>query len=214
MSNLRSLLKRLWQHKLMALAVLVALALVGGVGGTAVGLTLEENNEFCAQCHTQPEYDFWMRTQVVMKNPHEVSDLATFHIVPMAENKNPQRPALTCISCHGGATLSDRLTTMFELGALDTIRFVADDFKQPAKLSHPLPDRYCLQCHQEDVEKQGFDNHFHNKLEERGAPPLSCTSCHLAHAEADTLSKFVLRQAAYPQCNECHKQLGGPINLR
>jgi len=170
---IRSLVRWLWQHKLFSLATLVALGLVGGVGGTAVGLAVEENNDLCMQCHTQPEYDFWQRTQAAMKPPHTVDDLATFHIVPTADNKKPSREALTCITCHGGTNLQERLATMFELGALDTLKFVAvTDIKQPAKLSHPLPNSYCLQCHTADVERKGFDNHFHNKLEESKAPVL------------------------------------------
>ena len=211
---LRKFISWLWHHKLITLAAVVVLGLVAGTGGTAVGLTLEENNEFCTQCHTQPEYDFWLRTLVVLKNPHEVSDLATFHIVPMAENKKPSREPLKCISCHGGVTLPDRLTTMFELGALDTFKFVALDIQQPAKLSHPLPNSYCLQCHQADVERKGFDNHFHNKQTEPKAPAVNCTSCHVSHAESDSLNKFILRDAAFPNCNACHKELGGPTNLR
>jgi len=100
------------------------------------------------------------------------------------------------------------------LGAFDTVKFVALDIKQPAKLSHPLPNSFCLQCHESDVSRTGFDNHFHNKLTDPKAPVLNCTSCHVAHAEADVLNKFILREAAYPNCNACHQQLGGPTNLK
>ncbi len=212
---IRSLVHWLWQHKLFSVATLVAFGLVGGVGGAAVGLTLEENNELCIQCHTQPEYDFWLRTQVALKPPHTVDDLSTFHMVPTQDNKHPNRESLKCISCHGGTNLQERLATEFELGALDTLKFVVSEhIQQPAKMSHPLPNSFCLQCHKEDVERKGFDNHFHNKLEEPKAPDLNCIACHVSHAEADALNKFILREQAYPQCNACHKQLGGPLNLQ
>jgi nitrate/TMAO reductase-like tetraheme cytochrome c subunit len=213
-SRLRALVHWLWGHKLITAAMVVVLGLVGAGSGTAVGLTLEESNEFCASCHTQPEYDFWARTQAVAQKPQDVADLATFHIVPMQGNKQPGREALKCISCHGGPTLPDRIETATTLGALDTIKFVALDIKQPAKLSHPLPNSYCMQCHQSDVDRTGFDNHFHNKLTDPKAPVLNCTSCHVSHAEADVLNKFILREAAYPNCNACHKELGGPTNLK
>ena len=214
LSRLRALVHWLWTHKLMSAGVAVVLGLVSAGAGTAVGLTLEESNSFCASCHTQPEYDFWMRTQTVAQKPTEVADLATYHIVPMDGNKQPNREALKCISCHGGPTLPDRLQTATTLGALDTLKFVALDINQPAKLSHPLPNSYCLQCHQADVDKKGFDNHFHNKQSDPKAPAFDCTSCHVAHAEADVLNKFILREAAYPNCNMCHKVLGGPTNLK
>ncbi|MCA1553036.1 MAG: hypothetical protein LC737_01525 [Chloroflexi bacterium] len=214
MTKLRSLARWLWQHKLFTVAALVAFGLVSTVAGTAVGLTLEEYNDLCMQCHTQPEYDFWLRTQVALKPPHETNDLATFHVVPTQDSKKPNREPLKCISCHGGPTLPDRVSTALELGALDTIKFVAFDIQQPAKMSHPLPNRFCEQCHREDIERKGFDNHFHNKLDEPKAPPLMCVDCHASHADADVLNKFVLRERAYPQCNACHKELGGPINLR
>lgn len=213
-SRLRALAHWLWSHKLITAASVVVLGLVGTGAGAAVGLTLEESNEFCASCHTQPEYDFWMRTQTVAKKPDEVADLATFHIVPMEGNKKPNREALKCISCHGGPTLPDRLETATTLGALDTLKFVALDIVQPAKLSHPLPNSFCLQCHESDVSRIGFDNHFHNKLTDPKAPAFNCTSCHVSHAESDVLNKFILREAAYPNCNMCHKELGGPTNLK
>ncbi len=205
--KIRSLIGWMWRQRLLVIALGILAAVLGGGGGLAVGLTLEENNDFCSSCHTQPEYDFVKRSNI--KDPHEVSDLATRHIVPVKTQE-----ALKCISCHGGVNLADRVTTALELGALDTIKFVADDFKQPAKLTHPLPNEYCLQCHVKEVEKKGFDNHFHNEMEKPKAPQLNCTSCHVAHSEADELSKFVNRQVAFPLCNECHKVLGGPTNLK
>lgn len=212
---MRRFVRWLWQHWLISLATLVALGLVGGVGGIAVGLRLEEQNDLCMQCHTQPEYDFWARAQAAMLTAQPVDDLATFHIVPALENKQPNRAPLTCIGCHGGTNLSERVATMFELGALDTLKFVAqDDIRQPATLTHPLPNTFCLQCHTEDVERKGFDNHFHNKLDDPKAPAFACSDCHQAHAEADALQKFILRGKAFPQCNACHQQLGGPLNLQ
>jgi nitrate/TMAO reductase-like tetraheme cytochrome c subunit len=214
MTKLRRLFGWLWHHKLITLASLFALGLISATGGTAIGLSLEEHDEFCASCHTQPEYDFWMRSRMAASHPAEISDLATFHMVPESDNKNPKREPVKCIGCHGGATLLDRIETATTLGALDTIKFIAFDIKQPAKLSAPLPNSYCAQCHASEVVKPGFDNHFHNKLDDPKAPPLNCVGCHAAHAEADKLNTYVLREVAYPTCNTCHKQLGGPTNLR
>jgi nitrate/TMAO reductase-like tetraheme cytochrome c subunit len=216
LTRIRSLFGWLWQHKVMTIAVLAVLGLVAGTTGSAVGLALEEHDDFCASCHTQPEYDFYMRTQTVA-HPYStvnITDLATFHMVPAAENKDPNRAPVQCISCHGGANIVDRLQTEFTLGVLDSVKFVALDIMQPSKLSNPLPNSYCQQCHQPDVDRTGFDNHYHNKLTDPKAPPLNCTSCHVAHAEADSLNKYILREAAYPNCNMCHKLMGGPTNLR
>lgn len=212
---MRRLFSWFWQHKLIAVAALVSAALAGGVTGTAAGLALEENDDTCMQCHTQPEYDYGLRVQAAQTPPHTIDDLATYHIVPAADNLQPTREPLKCISCHGGTNLQERVNTVLVLGALDTLKFVVDDhIRQPSKLTNPLPNSYCLQCHVQDVERTGFDNHFHNKLDDPKAPQLACTSCHVSHAEADTLEKYVLREKAYPQCNSCHKDLGGPINLQ
>src|ERR1700736_4705328 len=116
-NRLRALVHWLWTHKLITAGVVVVLRLVSAGAGTAVGLTLEEDNAFCASCHTQPEYDFYMRTQSVAQKPADVADLATYHIVRMDGNKQPNREALKCISCHGGPTLPDRVQTATTLGA-------------------------------------------------------------------------------------------------
>jgi nitrate/TMAO reductase-like tetraheme cytochrome c subunit len=212
--KLHSLIQWVWAHRVLSISIAAVLAIVCSGGGVAVGLTLEENNDFCASCHTQPEMAYVARTRAAYKSEHDISDLATFHIAPTPENKQPQRAPLKCISCHGGATTSDRFETLLTLGVGDGLRFITGQYHHPARTTRPLPDSYCAQCHQNDIEPRTFANHFHYELKAREAPPLACVSCHPSHREADALNRYILKEAAYPQCNACHKIMGGPINLR
>ncbi|MBI3733100.1 MAG: hypothetical protein HY259_06535 [Chloroflexi bacterium] len=123
MSRLRALAAWTWRHRWLAAGLAVIVGLAGGGAGLAVGLALEENNEFCSSCHTQPEYDFFQRT--LIPNPHDVSDLATRHVKPVKTTVS-----LTCISCHGGVTLTDRVETIANLGILDSIKFVRNSTAQ------------------------------------------------------------------------------------
>jgi nitrate/TMAO reductase-like tetraheme cytochrome c subunit len=209
-----SLLTWIWTHRLLSSSIAVVLAIVGSGGGVAVGLVLEEQNDFCASCHTQPEVEYVMRLHATYQSVHDIDDLATFHVVPTSQNKQPKREPLKCISCHGGATTNDRFETLFTLGVGDGLKFITGQYHHPAKTMRPLPDSYCAQCHQKDIELRVFANHFHYELKAREAPPLACVSCHPSHRDADALNQYILKEAAYPQCNACHKIMGGPINLR
>ena len=212
---MRSLLRWIQTHHLLTLSSAIVFVLLGGSGGIAVGLTLEERNDFCASCHTQPEVAHVQRLNARYQSTKDLNDLATFHILPLPDNQQPQRAALKCISCHGGATPADRLETLFTLGVIDGLKFVSGKYHQPAKTQRPLPDSYCAQCHAAEVTRKGFENHFHNKLSAPEAPILACVSCHRAHPEADSLTKFVLlAKAAYPQCEACHQIMGGPKKIR
>ena len=91
----------------------IALILAGGVGFVG-GTALEEQDSFCASCHTVPETTYFERTTALLADQSApVSDLATQHY-----HLNDQ---FQCIQCHRGtASLSDRIQTL-ALGARDTL---------------------------------------------------------------------------------------------
>src|SRR5258707_6108875 len=62
-------------------------ALLLAVAGFATAATLEEQDSFCAACHSQPESAFYQRTQA------QAVDLASKHSATWVTR---------CIDCHAG----------------------------------------------------------------------------------------------------------------
>lgn len=194
---------------LVGLAILFIAVIIGGTGA---GLVLEQRDEFCAACHTEPETTY-VRQSRDTSGPRS-STLAAFHHrlegTPMASVV-----AFKCIDCHGGVGPVARLTTLYQLGVGDTLAFLAGRYEQPATTHRPLPDVNCAHCHVEAVALPGFENHFHNKLDAPGAPLLPCVVCHISHMDqVDPREKYIRRATVYPRCNDCHRVMGGPPNLR
>jgi len=181
----------------LALGLLV-LALAGGV---AYATRLEQNDAFCASCHTQPEAMFYERSLRAYEEP---VDLASAH-----------RPdEVRCIDCHGGEGLVRRAQVL-ALAAKDALKFYSGRYQQPAMMAIILPGTACYKCHREAVDAPGFENHLHNLLYDPEAPSLPCVRCHLSHEPADELALFVVEDVALEACEFCHLGMGrGPIGLQ
>jgi hypothetical protein len=182
----------------------VRLLLTGGLVGLGVlvmGLfafsKVEENDSFCASCHTQPE-----STYVARANAAAPVDLASQHRVAA--------PTVRCIDCHAEPGVSGRVGAMM-LGAHDALRWVAGTARQPSITTAPLSDATCLQCHAEVTQQPGFDHHYHRTLTEwqRTDPAATgCTGCHTAHTTGGAASAGFLRQQRTLQtCDACHTAL-------
>lgn len=187
---------------LRQIGLIIALFSILGISASGVGLKLEERDAFCASCHTEPELTYYQRSLAT----GEGGDLAAFHA--------QLRDSVRCIGCHGGVGPAARIQTLFELGARDTVQYLFGQYRQPARTTQPLPNINCQQCHQSAVEVPDFENHFHNKLLQPAAPPILCVSCHLSHKPGEHRRKFIFESDVYPACNDCHKVMGGPTNLR
>ena len=179
---------------LPVLAALVVLA----VGSYITGTSLEEHDNFCASCHTQPEDQFFQRS---LKSTAQ--DLASFH----AEK------GVLCIQCHAGKGIIGRSLGLMA-GAQDLVSFYSGHYPQPAKLEDPMPDANCTRCHADVLTKQDFSNHFHVFLVRwRAVDPQNaahCTSCHTSHSITGAAADMYLVQAPTLQvCQRCHTQLGG-----
>ena len=196
------------------LAILALCLVAVVVAGTGVGLALEENDSFCASCHTQPETLYVRQAQAAL-GPRSATLAALHHrLETVATAARPVAP-VKCIDCHGGVGAVARVHTLVELGVMDTLAFISGRYEQPARTTRPLPDINCAQCHAEAVAAPGFDNHFHTKLADPQAPTINCVSCHLSHFDqVDPREKYIRRAAVFDRCNECHRQMGGPTNLR
>ncbi len=184
--------------------VLVALLLLAA-GGIAGATYVEQDDAFCASCHTEPESTYVARAGATRTQPPG-ADLASFHAVVT-------KP-VHCIDCHGGEGALGRGQAL-ALALLDAAKFATNRFQQPAMPMSPLPDSACTKCHADSVTREGFENHFHNKLYDEEAPEILCVRCHMAHKPGEERESYVTRPVAFEQCNFCHQQMGkGPRDLK
>ena len=84
----------------------VAILVIGGVG---VSLALENQDAFCASCHTEPEASYYQ--QSTQPNP---GTLAAFHT----------QKETACIDCHSGSGILGRSAGLTQ-GAQDLMAFLS-----------------------------------------------------------------------------------------
>ena len=162
----------------------------------AYGAHLENNDRFCASCHTQPESTFVTRAQ------GSSLDLASAH----------SAKGVGCIACHSGDGAAGRLDAVL-LGVRDLAAYVRSDYPQPAILTHPIADVNCLKCHQEVLQNRTFDNHFHLFLPQWQAvapqTAASCVACHTSHAtDGERQLGWLNKPRTVAQCDACHRIAG------
>lgn len=182
-----------WAKWLSIAAVLVVILASGSL---AVGAQLENNDQFCASCHTAPETTF------VDRSTQPAADLASAHAAE----------GVGCIACHSGEGFAGRLDAM-KLGARDLVAFAGRNFPQPSQLTHAIPDGNCLKCHGDIAKAQTFDNHFHVLLERwqqaRPTQAATCVDCHTSHDTTGRQDlKWVVVDSTQQQCNGCHRIMG------
>jgi hypothetical protein len=171
----------------------VALALASGAFLAAAHL--EEDDAFCASCHSEPESTYFERTQT------EHVDLASAH---HAEN-------VRCIDCHSGPGMTGRVGALL-LGAADLAKWVAGQAAQPALLLQPIPDANCIKCHSAVAQTRKFTEHFHAFLSQwqtTDAAADTCVSCHSAHTTDGSVEiGFLERERTLNVCQHCHSAAG------
>src|SRR5438105_569591 len=89
-----------WLIPITVLGAVVALVVM--VGGTAYALHIEENDGFCASCHTEPETTYFQQSQT--KPP---VTLAAFHA-------QTAKMTARCIDCHSGGGAFGRATGLLQ----------------------------------------------------------------------------------------------------
>jgi predicted CXXCH cytochrome family protein len=176
----------------LAAASVVALVIFAG-GGAAYALSLENHNDFCASCHTQPEVDYYART---LHQP--AIDLASAHTAKQVH----------CIDCHSGPPPVGRTAGLTQ-GALDYVAFLSGSYHQPAVTTNPLPDANCVQCHANLFDNRKLANHWHFYLPQwqRQQPQQAaqCISCHTSHSTGPSLVvKYAFDAKINPICESCH----------
>jgi nitrate/TMAO reductase-like tetraheme cytochrome c subunit len=162
----------------------------------AYGAHLENNDRFCASCHTEPESTYVARAR------QSAVDLASAH----------KSKGVGCIDCHSGNGPGGRLDAL-KLGARDLDVYLRGNYPQPSVLTHPIPDANCLKCHQDVLQNRTFDNHFHLFLPrwQAVAPgtAATCVSCHTSHAtDGESRLGWLNKSRTVAQCNACHRTAG------
>jgi predicted CXXCH cytochrome family protein len=179
------------------LLIIAGVLFVFIVGSFSYAANVEEHDSFCASCHTQPETDYYNRSQA--QNP---IDLASFHTTKQTR----------CIECHSGTGIFGRVSAIM-LGAKNAAKFYTRTAIQPAPLTVPVRDENCLKCHASVFDSTDFNNHYHQFLPRwQAASPTAatCVDCHSAHAtDGDAQIAFLSQTKTDQVCQNCHQTLGG-----
>ncbi len=178
------------------LIIAVLLLVVFSSGALALSIHMENNDQFCASCHTTPETTF------VDRSTQSPTDLASAHAAK----------SVGCIECHSGEGSAGRVDAL-KLGARDLVAFVSHNYTQPAPLTHPIPDENCLKCHSDIGQAQTFENHFHVLLprwqQTQPTKAATCVDCHSAHTtDGRPDIVWVSISPTQQQCNGCHRTMG------
>ncbi len=183
---------------LLAAGVVGVVLLVIAIGGTAYALHIEENDGFCASCHTEPEVTFFNQSTT-----QPAVTLASMHAqVPGHETR--------CIDCHSGGGTFGRVDGLMQ-GQVDLFAYWSGHYKTPAVTTNPLGDDSCLKCHRDISQRRDFNNHFHNLLprwQQLDANAAKCVTCHVAHNTNNDAEGFLNVKTVRAVCNDCHRKVG------
>jgi hypothetical protein len=185
----------------LLLAAVVVSVFVLAFGGIGVSLALENQDPFCASCHTEPEGTYYQ--QSMQSNP---GTLAAFH----------REKQTACIDCHSGGGIQGRSEGLAQ-GAQDFAAFLSGSYRHPAITTNPLSDDSCLKCHQDVTQSRrsgsrATNGHYHFFLARwQAADPQAarCITCHTAHTNGLDGLQFMNQGKVARACDDCHTALGG-----
>lgn len=183
--------------RLLALCALVVavIGIIAASGGTAYAIQLENEDGFCASCHTQPEVNYYQQSQA-----KDAASLAAFHT----------QKGVRCIDCHSGGGPLGRMDGLSQ-GAQDALAYYSGNYHSPAVTTSPLGDGSCTKCHADSMSQRNFNNHFHvflarwQSLDQNAA---HCVDCHTGHKAATPAQQYLETTAVRAVCNQCHTALG------
>lgn len=219
---MRGIVSRLvhWRFFLPALLAVVVLGIGAAAAGVTVASEMEKDNNFCGSCHTEPETTYLTRFAMALSD--RAPDLAAFHYRHSQSVITPQIDKIRCVDCHVGEGVLGRATVL-SLAAFDAFKYYTRTARQPAQIVFNVQNEACVKCHEQDVKKFAdspvrpfiIDNHFHYKYYQPGAPPVTCTDCHIAHQEGSELNQYQFRKITVPVCEACHRFEGhGPVKMQ
>ncbi len=188
--------RRRRQYSLLIPGIALAALFVISAGSIGVSMNLENNDAFCASCHTQPESTYYQRTLV-----KQAVDLASSHRIAQSTR---------CIDCHSSGGLTGRLGAIF-VGGGDLLRWVTHTARQPAPMVYPISDGNCLKCHADTPATQDFNRHFHAFLlrwQSIDPNAAGCVGCHSSHTtDGDASLGYLNQQRTETICQNCHNVL-------
>ncbi len=170
--------------------------IVAGSAGTAYALQLENNDVFCASCHTQPESRYYQQSL-----DQQAVSLAAFHA----------QKQVRCIDCHSGGGLFGRADGLAQ-GTQDLLSYYSGTYHNPAITTSKLTDGSCTKCHADVVTTGDFQNHFHLLLARwQSVDPNAarCVDCHSAHPSGNPGQQYLVVAQVQAQCEACHNVLRG-----
>ncbi|MBI3077557.1 MAG: cytochrome c3 family protein [Deltaproteobacteria bacterium] len=172
-----------------------------GAGSVAFVTHKEQNNTFCVSCHLPDRSGplHGQKFQRFMARPPV--DLTAAH----------QAKARTkCIDCHGGVGVVERAQVL-GVAAWDTLRYLADRYKEPEGMRLPLGDADCRWCHT-DLDKRAAqareEEQDYHKIFAHLTVKLRCAQCHVSHVEGLPTFYSMRRETVLPLCKRCHPQIG------
>ncbi len=90
---------------------------------------------------------------------------------------------------------------------------VGDEYAPLGASRRPWAEQSCVACHADVLEGADFDRHYHQLLDDRTAPAVACTLCHVTHVARPGQPRFLTDEDAHPGCDTCHAVMGGPSSL-
>ncbi len=212
------------------LAILIAGLLAGLIPAIVVS-HLEEDNRFCASCHRPSEVRYV--NQAEQATPDYSPNLAAFHYAVTVRGEweeeeddeeefyqspgGATRRVVNCVACHRGDQSLRHRAIALTLGARNTVKWLlGDEGTQAVGRSRFdwLPNASCTRCHEEAIDDQDFENHYHFYLPEYNADPvvradadanaLYCSDCHVSHRDIPQELDFLSEEIVFPACDRCH----------
>lgn len=185
-----------WTRVAATAALIVAVVgIIGAAGGTAYAISLENQDGFCASCHTQPETTYYEQSQAQAS-----ASLAAFHA----------QKGVRCIDCHSGGGIFGRVDGLTQ-GARDALVYYGGHYQNPAITTSPLGDGSCTKCHEDSMSRRDFNNHFHVFLarwQGVDANAAHCVDCHSSHPAGTSTQQYLNATAVRAVCQQCHTALG------
>ncbi len=164
-------------------------------GGTAYALQLENQDAFCASCHTQPETQFYQQSL-----DKTTVTLAAFHT----------QKEVRCIDCHSGGGMFGRSEGLSQ-GTQDLLSYYSGQYHKPAITTNKLSDDSCTKCHSDIFAARDMNNHFHFFLPQwQSLDPNAahCIDCHTSHTTGDSTQGYLSTPVVTNICESCHGMVG------
>src|SRR5919204_18880 len=120
-------IERLRQHAILGrlfearvVGALVLFGLLGAIAALFIGTKLEEDNQFCGSCHTEPEVTYLSRFASALATSN-ADDLASYHHRQLYPRNSPSADYIRCIDCHVGEGILGR-GIVLSLAAWDAVK--------------------------------------------------------------------------------------------